>query len=296
MKRKPPPPTLGARRILCDQITEAIESLQGKRVTGAEIHAARKSIKKARATLRLLRNGMAESAYRRENAALRDAARPLSAARDARVLVETVTRLEKQHARAAAASVPKSFRQSLKRDQRKIRQPKNLPQHTKSLATIRDRTERVRLAKEDWTVFGPSLRRVYAKGQKAMQQALKTPTPVRFHEWRKQVKYLWHQLQVLSPISPAQIGKLAKELHRLSDDLGDDHDLAVLREQIVSRPECFAEKKGGADALLALLEQSQRRLRAKATRAGGRIYSESASVFTARFSRYWRQWQAGEKI
>ncbi len=295
MKRTSPSrPALGARRTLCDQITEASESLQGKRVTGADIHSARKSIKKSRATLRLLRDGMSDRTYRRENAALRDFARPLSAIRDARVLLDTIERLEKQYGRAAAESIPQAFRQSLKKAQRQVAQPPNLREHSQSLAVIRKRIERARIAKEDWTVLGPSLQRVYAGGRKAMKQALRTPAPECFHEWRKQVKYLWHQLQVLSPMWPGQIDELAKELHRLSDYLGDDHDLAVLREQALARPKCFPEP-GGPAALLALIDRCQRRLRAKATRAGGKIYSEKPAAFSVRFGRYWREWQAGDE-
>jgi CHAD domain-containing protein len=294
MKRQPLPATLGAQWILCDQITEAIESLQGQRVSGTDIHSARKSIKKARATLRLLRDGMSEAAYRRENVALRDAARPLSAVRDARVLVETLDRLEKLYGRAAAESIPKPFRQSLKRDQNKVRRPGSLPRQRKTLAAIRNRIKRARIAEERWDTLGPSLQRVYANGRNAMKQALRTPTPVCFHEWRKQEKHLWHQLQVLEPLWPGQIQELAKELHRLSDWLGDDHDLAVLREQVVSRPKCFDEP-GGPGALLALIDRCQQRLRAKATKAGARIYAEKPRVFTARFGRYWRKWKASEQ-
>ena len=51
-----------------------------------------------------------------------------------------------------------------------------------------------------------------------------------FHEWRKQVKNLWHQLEILEPIWPEVMKKLADECHELADALGQDHDLAVLRD------------------------------------------------------------------
>ena len=59
----------------------------------ARVHYGRKKIKRARAMLRLLREAIGEDAYRRENAALRDVARPLSQVRDAHIAVETLAGL-----------------------------------------------------------------------------------------------------------------------------------------------------------------------------------------------------------
>ncbi|HKN40971.1 MAG TPA: CHAD domain-containing protein [Acidimicrobiia bacterium] len=53
-------------------------------------HDARKRAKKLRALLRLVRPELGDDVYRRENRALRDAARRLSPVRDAWVLVETL--------------------------------------------------------------------------------------------------------------------------------------------------------------------------------------------------------------
>ena len=53
------------------------------------VHSARKDIKKARALLRLARPDLDEATYRRENDALRDIARSLTAAREADVLAAT---------------------------------------------------------------------------------------------------------------------------------------------------------------------------------------------------------------
>src|SRR5438045_3832500 len=79
-----------ARSKLCEQIGEALHHLGRGQPGSAEIHEARKAIKRSRATLRLLRNTLSDHAYRLENSTLRDAAKPLSAVRDARVLLESL--------------------------------------------------------------------------------------------------------------------------------------------------------------------------------------------------------------
>jgi CHAD domain-containing protein len=50
------------------------------KLSGEAVHSARKELKKARATLRLLRDALSDAVYKRENAALRDAARRGAAA------------------------------------------------------------------------------------------------------------------------------------------------------------------------------------------------------------------------
>ena len=82
--------TQGLRRIVRRQIANALEVLDDKQLADEAIHSARKELKKARATLRLLRKALGDAVYKRENAAIRDAARPLSDVRDSRVLLDTL--------------------------------------------------------------------------------------------------------------------------------------------------------------------------------------------------------------
>jgi CHAD domain-containing protein len=287
----------GARRILCDQIDQASAELARERVSDEQIHAARKSLKKARATLRLMKEAMPRTAYRRENAALRDAARPLSAARDARVLLDTLDRLEKLYGDPARQSIPAAFRLELTREQASARRAALAPRdsssestHSSSLGDARRRIARWRVDAHGWQEIGEGLKRVYSNGRKAMKQARITPLPDCLHEWRKQTKYLWHQLQLLQPMCPGPVGELADQCHNLSDYLGDDHDLAVLREKVVAHSRNFSGP-GGSGALLALIDRCQNQLREKAFLAGGRIYDEKPAAFATRFSQYWQRWQ-----
>ena len=70
------------RRILCAQIGAARTALRGH-PGDARIHRARKSMKAARAALRLLRPLLPPLLFQRQNRLLRDAARELGCARDA---------------------------------------------------------------------------------------------------------------------------------------------------------------------------------------------------------------------
>src|SRR3954454_9500537 len=84
------------RRCAREQLDNAIEQLVKRRADDPvqAVHDARKSVKKTRSLLPLVRSDLGGSAYRRENAAVREAARRLSDVRDADVLVETVDALK----------------------------------------------------------------------------------------------------------------------------------------------------------------------------------------------------------
>ena len=84
------------------------------------------------------------------------------------------------------------------------------------------------------------------------------------------------------------IGDLADHAHDLSDHLGDDHDLALLREEVQRRRDAFASP---ADQRHLLQEIDQRRgeLQFAAISLGRRIYAEKPKRFTARLAKRFRQ-------
>src|SRR5262245_34387092 len=90
----------GLRRIARKEMEDArayvTQTANGSR--DEAVHEARKCCKKLRAILRLVRPAIGERQYRYENIAYRDAARPLTAVRDAKILVESVDKLSKHFA------------------------------------------------------------------------------------------------------------------------------------------------------------------------------------------------------
>lgn len=287
----------GARRlthIARAQIAEAIEALAGRSPTDQVVHDARKELKRARATLRLLRDAIGDRAYRRENQALRDAARPLSLIRDRKVLLDTLNRLVKRFQADAELPPTEDLRRVLRRERAATRRtalqgPKPFTSSRALLQAVHQRAARWRTGSADWEVLGAGLRRVYGKGRKAMAAAQSDRTPAKLHEWRKQTKYLWHQLQLLEPLWPGMIGELADQAHKLSDYLGDDHDLSVLRDKVMELGETLA--KSERRALVRLIDASRTELRDKAMVLGRRLYEESPADFEARFAQYWRDWR-----
>jgi len=265
------------RRIFVEWIAAAVATLGKKKVTDADIHDARKQLKKARAALRLIRVSIGEIAYRRENAALRDAARPLGAARDSRVLAAALDELSSQ------VRLDK-FRRILRQEQTQTRHALTRSLITKQRTALRaviKRSERWRLQGDDWEVISAGSRRTYRRGRKLFATAKESRDAEQLHDWRKQVKYLWHQLQILEPLHPGRIGKLAARCHKLADHLGDDHDLAVLRHKIESHADAF-ERARDLDELLRRLDRRRVQLQRKAFVLGSRLFADEPRVFEDR--------------
>ena len=65
-----------------------------------------------------------------------------------------------------------------------------------------------------------------------MERAYDKPEPTAFHEWRKHVKDLGYQMQILRNLWPPVFKRLKGELDTLGDLLGKEHDLTVMRDVI----------------------------------------------------------------
>jgi CHAD domain-containing protein len=287
------PGTKSARRIMRRQLEKALESLAVRRLTDERIHDARKRIKKARAALRLLRDVLGKGAYTRENAALRDVARPLSQVRDSKVLLDTLEKLNDRFDRKSRGLSLDRFRGVLNRERETLRRQvlgraAPLKPQINTLRKIRSRAKNWHVGKQGWSVIGCGLERVYDQGRRALSEAQTEGTPESFHEWRKQVKYLRHQLEFLTPVWPDVLRGLADQAHKLADDLGDEHDLTVLRVKAQAHQDTLSTD---FSILLALIDRRRTELRDKAVTRGRQLYEEKPHAFAMRFSGYWNNWQ-----
>lgn len=286
----------GIQRIVRHQIDNALTEIKKSGGDDETVHDARKRFKKVRAVLRLMRDELGDKTYRRENTCFRDAGRPLTEVRDAKVLVDTLDQLIKHFAGQVAAGAFTAARKALKANRRAVR--RRVLEDENALAAVTEAIEGARARLPDWTIahkgwsaVRPGLKRVYQSGSRALVGAAADSSVENLHEWRKQAKYLWHQLQVLEPVWPDVMEELANQVHELTQHLGDDHDLAVLRQKITADPDAH----GGADTvetLLALIDRRRAELQQEAFLLGRRLYRDQPKVFTHRIKGYWKAWRS----
>jgi CHAD domain-containing protein len=286
-----------AQKILRRQIEKGLSCLEGRRLSDERIHRARKQIKMARATLRLMRTGLSDKHYHAENRRLRDAAKPLSAARDAAVVRKTFQHIQARACvpglREEALEIERMLAGEQSSAHRQVADRRGIPRSRRLLQKSRARASRWDLHKEGWSTIGAGLRLVYRRGRRILRAVRSKPSDTGFHEWRKQVKYLRHQIQLLRPTWPGRLNTLARELHTLSDQLGDDHDLVVLRTKLTAKglPRAAKLARQARQAWLASLDSHRADLQRKALAMGMRIYEESPVLFCSRLRQHWREWR-----
>jgi CHAD domain-containing protein len=111
-----------------------------------------------------------------------------------------------------------------------------------------------------------------------------------WHEWRRRSKDHWFHMRLLTSAWRPEMEARASALKRLSDLLGEDHDLVVLRNVVSESPELSAAH----ESLIALIETRQSTLRADSFREGERLFAEKPAAFTKRMKAYWKVWRRAE--
>jgi CHAD domain-containing protein len=276
----------GLRRVERGQIELALDDLDGqpKRNLDKAVHETRKRLKRLRAALRLQRDAIGESVYARDNRAFRDQGRKLSAPRDAAVLVETLDELTERFADEFSPKAGATLRERLVRRHdealAELREDEaRIEGVRKQLRAARNRSAARTYEAEDFDALLPGLQRIYRRGRNRMRDAAADPTAENLHEWRKRTKDLWHAAQLVTPAAPKRMKRFAKRAHELSDLLGDDHDLHVLREQV-----------GRSDKpLLAAIDRRRATLQRRAFALGAELYSRSPKRFARSIERSWRK-------
>lgn len=277
----------GLKRVAAGRAERALERLRGDGEDAPDaIHGARKDMKKLRAVLRVSRRALPKQIYREENRRYRDAARALSASRDAEVKLETLDVLVERNGELPREAA-ETWRQILDRDREAA---VNTAHAEAAIGLIEAGPEGVRgwpLEGDSWKLVGGEVRRAYRRGRRAMATAVADPSEQNFHEWRKRGKDLWYQLRLLGPAWSGPLEAAAEEAHRLTDLLGDHHDLAVLRADLRERRLGEEETR----ALEAAIDGRQEKLADEAFDLGRRLYAEPPKTYTRRLRRYWEAWR-----
>lgn len=269
-------------RVSEEQLARAVRRLREDAAEDAveAVHDARKAVKKERALLRLMRGQLPRKARRRENRALRDASRRLSDARDAEVLVDTLDALAAhdsgQLPAAAFAAVREPLLARREASRATLDDPRRLDAAASELDASRRRVSELSRERAGLDGLVPGLRRTYRRGERSFAAARAAPDKESLHAWRKRVKDLWYELRLLAEMGGKIVEGHGKDAHALADLLGDDHDLAVLRDAIAGLSAIHS------DEVIALIDRRRTELQGEAFRLGRRVYAETARHFVAR--------------
>ncbi len=281
--------TEGMRRILREQLRQAIEQLENEPPSKKAIHEARKSFKKLGSLLRLVRSRIGQENFKRENGWLRLVGHRLAGARDAQVRAATLDDL------LDGGAGDEVLREMLAGFEAEASAAGDEAAEGDAVAAtrlvLRETLDRIDdWADAEWSDARDGLQRAYRRGRALMAECAESGSDEELHDWRKRVKDLWYQLRLLRLLWPPVMKTLASEVHELANLLGDDHDLAVLRDTIQAEPERHGEK-AVAEALMRI-DRRRAQLQAAVWQLGARLYAEKPKAFTRRIDA-WRAAMGG---
>ncbi len=282
----------GVRRIVKEEVESATGLLRKESQDRDEaIHDARKSIKKVRGVLRIIRPELGRT-FREENAHFRSVGRRLSRLRDAAALLEIFDQLARKFAGELASEDLTAIRRGLEGKKSKIDSHVDTAQVIERAAATLEaagaRAEDWPLEKDGFKVLAAGLKLTYRDGRTALKRAEKHGTDVAFHDMRKRVKDHWYQLRLLEGVWNEQVKDREAKADRLGVLLGDDHNIVVLREALEKRPEHYGGESV-TGAFLAVAARDQQALRAEALGLAHELYDGKPRVFVEDLSDLWHK-------
>ncbi len=221
----------GIKRIIGSQVDLSLFNI-GQNIDkdfDESVHEARKCSKRIRAVLRLVRDETGNGLFKRENYLFRDINRYLSETRNIAVIIETLNKVAKDNAgHDHSRLINDTIRLKYKLIDVLFVGENRLETVIGLLDTGKERSMALPLKINNINVLLGSLLRVYKLCVKCMNNARKDPSDENLHEWRKQVKYLYYQFQVLTPYLTDDLVSHKPNLDKIAELLGEDHDLAEL--------------------------------------------------------------------
>lgn len=231
-----------ARALARNECRDILRALGARRRVHVSVHQARKTVRKLRALLALVAGRLPEAVA--IDRVLKRVGDGLSPLRDAHVAVETARHFSRGHRQRWTTAIN---RLTERRDALLARVLAQDPRFERRRALLRRIVDR--LDSLDWENLRMSdlrsaLHDSRRRAAKAKHRSDNQPSAEKLHRWRRRVRKLRFQVEVIAEIAPtlakrelhSHPGRQAKALHRLSDQLGAQRDADMLQRLLKRLP------------------------------------------------------------
>lgn len=272
---------------ICDSVIEnSLSEIKQRNIDDdILIHTLRKRVKFLRTILKLVRNGIDEQFYRKNNFILRDLNRRSALLRNYSALIIICSKDLKDN--ADEAHPLKNLLSRLQSDFNVIKGSIDYStlyhQQEVTLNRFRSNFHKSKMIKLRFATIKNGLDKIYSDASSLLIISKKKPDESNLHEWRKSVKDLYHCISVLSPIREKIYNRYAKDLKQLSDLLGELHDYFELQHYVYS----LDKTSTNLELINAHIERSKSSLRKKSFRLGKKLFKEKPGTFGERFKKYY---------
>jgi CHAD domain-containing protein len=287
------------RRVLRDELRLVVDACVAYpswqvKARGIAVRRARKSLKRVRAILDLVRGAIAEEDHRSMRTEARDLGRLLSPLRDRDVVQALLKRLEKdatttrrrEAIRLAEAVLAAAQPELAVRDHRA--EEIVVAEVGRRAAGFLERIETLNVADLGRRHVLDRVERSWRRARTRFHDGFIDGDTEWLHETRKRVIRLQLSLQPLISLHPIGMPKAIRRLKRVADALGDDHDLAVLADLVDMHAERFGDESI-VDRIRREIERRRETLQRTALRRGLPVLERSPSKVRGRLRRWWTE-------
>ena len=251
---------------------------------------ARVHCKKIRGALRLFAPECPKRCQR-EDAAFREAARSLASLRETGVALNTLDALREQWGDKIDRGSFAAARRVLLSVQREtmpspVEANRRFARFEIEMRQAAKRQLRWKIPGKGFEVLAGGFEASYRSARQAFRTAREKSSTTAFHDWRKRAKIHGYHVRLLRGAWPIIMKKWASSMDLLSKLLGDEHDLACLREQILTHVQRGGEKELTA-GLINLIEARRTELRGEAVALGRRLFAEKPGAMVRRVAIWW---------
>jgi CHAD domain-containing protein len=274
-------------------IGDARRALGDPELDDAEaVHEVRKALKRWRALLRLLANGIGEPADQMRVEA-RELMRTLAGARDAQSALDALNDLRKSDLPFSPTST-ETIRARLIGIRDAAEKTSFTPSMRERLARYLDYAtlslERWPLKAIDFATVADGLISTYRRARQLLPDDWPRAEPEHLHDLRRRVVEHRHQMDLIEPLWP-RLGKVwAGEAQRLRHQLGACQDLAVLAG-FTGPHQPLAPWRS---RVMPLIEERRAAHLKSAARLAGQLFAEKPKAFRRRIAALWNRQQAGK--
>lgn len=280
-------------RIVLEEIESAADQLGNAAHNRDEaIHEARKSVKKIRGVLRLMRPEL-DQVYAEETKRFREIGHQLSDIRDAAARLEIFNDVVEKYKGTLQKNALSGIRCGLEQAKEETEQSTETEKVVKNaLGAFRSAAKRVKtwpLKNDGFSAIAPGLQLTYRSGRAALKLAEEDGSAENLHYFRRRAKDHWYHVRLLESLWTEVMQAHEGSIKKLEQWLGDDHNLVVLRENLEDEPERY----GGEDQIrtfVSLADQQQKEMRQEAISIGRRVYEQKPKQFMADMSKLWDAW------
>ena len=248
-------------------------------------HDVRKSLKRLRALLALAGPAIGKAKERHERHRFRDLGRILAASRDAAVMRGTLRKVEHQYGLGSSGPTA-TLANLLQTTTPPALSPVQIRRVTAGLeraTAAMSRLDVSTLSKAD--LLGAAVT-TYGKARRGLRRLERDDDDEAVHAWRKCVQTHWRQMRLLAGIWPDEIDVRIRTARKLSQLLGDHHDLTLLRAFMRESAQ-GSVSKAERQAIAQFIAISQKQLLRSAIPLGTILFAEAKSSFAKRLAVYW---------